>query len=84
MFMAFELCNHGRTSGERFPAVSEATGAKRPGRIENMMTNFGMGHIRAAVKLSIQDDPASDTRADRHIDQSRLASSTAPAGLPEG
>src|SRR5438445_12091368 len=43
-----------------------------------------MGHVCAAVKLSVYYDPAPDACAHRHIDNSRLTFSSAPAGLPEG
>src|ERR1700704_3386576 len=43
-----------------------------------------MGHIRAAVKLPVHDDPASDSRANCHIEQSRLPFSSAPACFAEG
>src|SRR5713101_5169103 len=74
-----------RWSGrQRFPAASETTGTKRSGWVNNVMTNFGMGHSCATVKLSIEYDSAADTRADRDINQSRLTFSSAPACLPEG
>src|SRR5260370_23063926 len=78
-----EPCDHSRTSRKRFPTAPETASAKGTSRINNVMTDFGMGHIRAAVKLPIQDDPAADARADRHIDQSGLVSSSTPTGLPE-
>src|SRR5882762_2084260 len=72
-YIHFEPRSHGWTSRQRFPTPSEPAGARRSGWVDNVVTNLGMGHIRAAVQLSIQYDSAADTRADRHIDQSRLA-----------
>src|SRR6266480_467217 len=72
---------------DRWPAIPnipETTGAERSGWVDNVVANFGMGHVCAAVKLSIYYDPAPDACAHRHIDNSRLTFSSAPAGLPEG
>jgi hypothetical protein len=48
-----------------------------------VVTNFWMGHIRAAIKLSIEDNSATDSGAHRHVNQSGFASASAPTGLPE-
>jgi hypothetical protein len=82
--IAFEPYRQGGTGGQRFPTSPKTARTLGPGWVDNMVTNLGMSHIRAAVKLPIQDDSTTDARADRHVDQSRLAFSSAPTCLPEG
>ena len=54
----FEPLNQGWTGRQRFPTSPETAGAEWSGWVDDVVANFGMGHVCAAVKLSIYYDPA--------------------------
>src|SRR5690242_15163418 len=55
-----------------------------PRGIDEVVSNFGMKIVDAAVQLAIEQDADTDTRSNRDVDQIFLASSGAPSGFAEG
>src|SRR5207245_10802716 len=70
--------SHSRSCRERFPATAKAARTSWPGCIDNMVADFGMRHVRSAIKFPIQNNSAPDARANRYINQARIAFSGDP------
>ena len=79
--VAFEPRHHGRTGGQRFPAAVESARALRTGGIDHVMPNFGMSAVDATVEFAIENDSATDSRADGHVDQAGAIPARAPSGF---
>src|SRR5579864_5229918 len=79
--VALEPRDHCRTSRERLPASVKATGALWPRRIDDLMPDLGMRPVHSAVKLTVENDPATNPRSHRNVDQALAISSRAPARL---
>src|SRR5437879_1061755 len=75
---------HRRTGSEGLPTSAEATHAVRTGRIDNVMSDFRVRLVSAAVELAIENDPAANARSHRYIDQTFLVFSGAPASFGQG
>src|SRR5258708_38826070 len=81
--IALEPCGHRGSSGQRFPAAAESAGALRAGGVDDVMADFGMRAVGAAIEVAVDDDAAADAGADGDIDQSRFAFAGAPSGFAE-
>src|SRR6266404_6710262 len=70
--------SHSRSCRQRFPATAKAARTSWPGCVDNVVADFGMRHVRSAIKFPIQNNSASDARANRYINQARLSFSGSP------
>src|SRR5258708_13778597 len=76
-------CHHRWSRSQRFPAAPEPARTERSSGIDDLVAKFGMSSTYAAIKVSVEDNPAANPGSNRDIDESRLALSGAPTCLGE-
>src|SRR5258708_38153289 len=81
--IALEPCGHRGSSGQRFPAAVESAGALRAGSVDDVMADFGMRAVGAAIEMAVDDDAAADAGANSDVDQPRFTLAVAPCGFAQ-
>ena len=70
--LALHPLDHSRPRRQGLPTSLEAAGAKRTGRVDDVVANFRVRAAHSAIELSIENNPAADSGPDGHIDELRL------------
>src|SRR5216683_6231394 len=75
--------SHSRPGSERFPAAVKSAQAGWAGNINHVVPDFRMRVLDTAIKLSIQNDAATDPGSDGDVNQTSLVLACTPSRFSE-